>query len=82
MSKTYEMIGYVEDITSRRSRYDAFDHNIQINTKSYRLFNNSDICLLKKGDLVKFNYTLTGQKNKYFRICQAPTFRSIFIVSV
>lgn len=68
MPRNKEVSGYVESVSSRPSRFGSFDHTIQLNKKYFRLFNDADICLLKKGDLVKFSYISTGRKYKYYKI--------------
>ena len=60
--------GYVEKITTSPAKFGGFSHRIYIRKKSYSLFNDSDLCLVKQGDLVEFTFLTTGKSRKYSKI--------------
>lgn len=60
--------GYVTDVKTFPAKFGGYCHRIYLKNKSYNIFDESDLCLLKTGDLVEFHFYKTGKKRAYNKI--------------
>lgn len=67
-NKNNKIQGYVTDVKSFPAKFGGFCHRVYLKTKSYNIFDDSDLCLLKSGDLVEFEFYKTGKKRQYNKI--------------
>lgn len=60
--------GFVTEIKSYPAKFGGFCHRISLRNKFYNIYNDSDLCLLKVGDLIEFEFYKTRKRRPYNKI--------------
>lgn len=67
-NKNDKIQGYVTDVKSFPAKFGGFCHRVYLKNKSFNMFDDSDLCLLRTGDLVEFEFYKTGKRRPYNKI--------------
>jgi hypothetical protein len=74
-NKNNKIQGYVTEVKSFPAKFGGFCHRVYLKKKSYNIFDDSDLCLLKSGDLVEFEFYKTGKTNWQYNKIDENTLR-------